>query len=420
MATIADIILEQGRSRANARRQEGNLKAGMWTSLADIVGGTIGQIQKDREEAPIRAQEAELRGLQLDRARAGQRIAANFKHLLSLDQPPTEAQIMEASADDPSQGIALIRELRSLEIDPMDQEEKKLRIRKLQQEIDQAALPKTEKLETVDTEGNVVTEFVVPEPGKSYPKPPDKLTYGGAHYEMVNGRRMLVRDASDGTVRDLKGNVLSGESIQPVPPAPGQSSPTYQAKEVLGNDDKPVMANYDAKTGKWIGPDGQPITNPRPVPSAMETQDARKFKQAAPILSAVSELSEKINTAQGVIAKLKGGVEKAKAQANYNDDVAEYEALISGFTPLVARALGHTGVLTQQDVDSVKALFPRPGDSKSLRDRKIERIKTIIGTLESNANPIQPNAPAPAAGVGRVYYDMNGNPVSEAANPVSR
>jgi hypothetical protein len=49
-----------------------------------------------------------------------------------------------------------------------------------------------------------------------------------------------------------------------------------------------------------------------------------------------------------------------------------------GFTPLVARALGHTGVLTEQDVQSVRALFPRPEDSKSLRDRKVSRLKGLM------------------------------------------
>ena len=134
----------------------------------------------------------------------------------------------------------------------------------------------------------------------------------------------------------------------------------------------------------------QPGDVPYRAPTAADTQEARKFRQATPVLNAVSELSEKINTQQGLLAKMAGGAAKVAAQANYNDDVAEYEALISGFTPLVARALGHTGVLTQQDVDSVKALFPKPGDSKTLRDRKIKRIKSILGELEQDAGGTLP------------------------------
>jgi hypothetical protein len=110
-----------------------------------------------------------------------------------------------------------------------------------------------------------------------------------------------------------------------------------------------------------------------------------KFSTAAPVLEGIKELSERINTQQGLIAKMAGGAAKVAAQANYNDDVAEYEALVSGFTPLVARALGHTGVLTQQDVDSVKALFPTPGNSKTLRDRKITRVESIVKKLEGGS-----------------------------------
>lgn len=163
---------------------------------------------------------------------------------------------------------------------------------------------------------------------------------------------------------------------------------SYQAKDVLNDQGQPVLANFDSRTGRYIDPaSGQPIRNPRPVPAAEALKDARKFKQAGPILDSVAELTERINTQQGIIAKMSGGAAKVAAQANYNDDVAEYQALIMGFTPLVARALGHTGVLTEQDVVSVRALFPKPGDSKTLRDRKIARIQSIVGQLESESKP---------------------------------
>lgn len=112
--------------------------------------------------------------------------------------------------------------------------------------------------------------------------------------------------------------------------------------------------------------------------SAEDQKKAQQFKSAVPVINAVSDLSEKINTLRGLTAKASGEIEKQKAKLNLNDNVAEYESLVMGFTPLVARALGHTGVLTEQDVQSVRMLFPRPEDSKSLRDRKITRLKGIM------------------------------------------
>lgn len=132
--------------------------------------------------------------------------------------------------------------------------------------------------------------------------------------------------------------------------------------------------------------------------SDTERQKLTDFKKVKPVLSSISELSERINTQQGVYAAISGGAERAKAKANLNDDVAEYESLVSGFTPLVARALGHTGVLTQQDVDSVRAMFPKPGDSKSLRNRKIKRLESLIGGVqaEMEAGTTQPIGGAPS------------------------
>lgn len=153
------------------------------------------------------------------------------------------------------------------------------------------------------------------------------------------------------------------------------------AKVVVDSPAGPLLLNRETgKTEAVIGPDGKPVGI---VPTANERMDSRKFTKAAPVLSGIAELSERINTAQGLYAKMAGGAAKLKAKANLDDDVAEYDALVSMFTPMVSRALGHTGVLTEQDVQSVKNGFPRPGDSKSLRDRKMKRLMGIISDLES-------------------------------------
>lgn len=118
------------------------------------------------------------------------------------------------------------------------------------------------------------------------------------------------------------------------------------------------------------------------IVSDSERQQMGQATKMAPVVASIAELSEKINTGQGALAKITGGAARLAAKANLDDDVAEYEALVSGFTPLVARAVGHVGVLTEQDVQSVRALFPNPTDSKSLRDRKINRLKQIIGQVQ--------------------------------------
>jgi hypothetical protein len=136
--------------------------------------------------------------------------------------------------------------------------------------------------------------------------------------------------------------------------------------------------------------------------SAGPTTEERNRKtaggRAAPVLSAISELSERINVNQGVAAKITGEVERKKAQANLNDDISEYEAVVSGFTPLLARAVGHVGILTEQDVQSVRQMLPSPGDSTKVRDRKIARINSLMG---GSSGESETGVPPPKSGTAQ-------------------
>ena len=58
---------------------------------------------------------------------------------------------------------------------------------------------------------------------------------------------------------------------------------------------------------------------------------------------------------------------------------------------MVARAVGHSGVLTQADVDSVRALFPQVGDNQALAKSKISRVKALLaGTSPAAAPAVAP------------------------------
>jgi hypothetical protein len=174
-----------------------------------------------------------------------------------------------------------------------------------------------------------------------------------------------------------------------------ENKPSGSSTVVVQGAEGPMWADKGGGARPILGPDGKPLGGRL---SATERMDARKFSKAEPVMKAVSELSEKINTGQGAIAKITGGVARAAAQVNLNDDVAEYQSLVAGFTPLVARALGHTGVLTQQDVDSTREVFPKPGDSKSLRDRKIKRIMSLLGEIEDATSGQSHETPSAAGG----------------------
>lgn len=121
---------------------------------------------------------------------------------------------------------------------------------------------------------------------------------------------------------------------------------------------------------------------------------AKGGPNVANIITQIETLSKKINTSDGgPMSRVTGALRSGMAAGQMDNDVSEYNALVEGMIPMVARAVGHTGVLTQQDVDSVRALFPRVGDNKVLANNKLARVKSLIGGGA-------PAAAAPAAGGG--------------------
>jgi hypothetical protein len=124
------------------------------------------------------------------------------------------------------------------------------------------------------------------------------------------------------------------------------------------------------------------------------TAKAQGPATVAAVLGEIDTLSKKINTGgSNPLTRIGGTVRSAAGAMNLDDAVAEYESLIAGFTPIVARAVGHTGVLTEQDVQSVRALFPKPGDSASLAHSKLARVRKLMAQIQpetgTGAGPLE-------------------------------
>jgi len=166
------------------------------------------------------------------------------------------------------------------------------------------------------------------------------------------------------------------------------AQPQYQRIETVDEAGNPVIQFMTPEEVRGMG---GIKTSPKTTAKASgpATVDA--------ILSEIQTLSEKINTsAGGPGANITGAIRRGAASANMDNDVSEYQALVEGFIPMVARAVGHSGVLTQQDVDSVRALFPRPGDNAQLSKNKLDRVKRIMQQMQSpEAAPVGRGA-APA------------------------
>lgn len=158
--------------------------------------------------------------------------------------------------------------------------------------------------------------------------------------------------------------------------APQQGpSPSYQRIETVDEAGNPVI---QFMTPEEVRKQGGVKTSPKTTAKASgpATVDA--------IMGEIEALSGRINTSDGgPMSNVKGALRRGAAAGNMDNDVSEYLALVEGFIPMVARAVGHSGVLTQQDVDSVRALFPRPGDNAQLSKNKMDRVKRIMQQMQS-------------------------------------
>lgn len=228
--------------------------------------------------------------------------------------------------------------------------------------------------------GQAYDESNAPIPGKT------TVLATGAPKPMSVDEQMAeaVRTKNAPEIQRLRG-IMGGNAA--ATRAPEKDS--FTSERVLTQDGTVAPAIFNSRTGQFYDPQTRQL-----MPNAMKVSDSgvtaleNKGKLAA-IVSRMNELSEKINTSEGVVATAKGAAAQQAAKVNLDNDVAEYEALVSVYTPIVARANGHTGVLTQIDVDSTKAGFPGPRDSKSLRDRKVDIMTTIqgAGNLTGKPNP---------------------------------
>lgn len=357
IGTLQDILGQQGQIQSQMALQRGQGAAAGWAGLAQAF---------NQYQQTVRAQQAQAAALA-----EKQREQQDAMAIKRLELGDKEAERKEQNR------IRLETEGRAKRAEAMSRAG-----------VTQPGVISSEMADALRDSGRVQIQDGVP----VLMRTPEQVRQAGLDLETKTERERLQHDREND---NLRMQAQLDESIRHNRVSEAKQ-PRALAREVVQGPNGPLLVDKETgRTEPIQGPDGQPL---KTAQSAAERMDSRKFQKSAPVLKAIGELSEKINVNNGLYAKLAGGAEKLKAKANLDDDVAEYEALVSGFTPLIARSLGHTGVLTQQDVDSVKAIFPRPGDSKTLRDRKVNRLLGIVSDLEQTE------------GVGNVAPGQKKNP----------
>lgn len=103
------------------------------------------------------------------------------------------------------------------------------------------------------------------------------------------------------------------------------------------------------------------------------------------VANTIKGLSEKINTF-GVAGRITGFLSRyIGGKAQYNEDIARYNAAREGFVSNVARTLGEKGTLAEGDVRRAIANLPTVNDTKGVAEGK---LKTLFSILEGTRSSI--------------------------------
>ena len=226
----------------------------------------------------------------------------------------------------------------------------------------------------------------------------EALTADPSSFEMSPEKRETLAGQAEGRAIQRDGHAITvrGQDLSAATARRGQDLSAATARR--GQDMSAATSAATQPLEEVIGPDGKPVLVRRSEavgkakPAAAGAAGAKAGPDVNAIMREIETLSSQINTASGGPgANLQGMVRRGLAAVNADNTVAEYEALINGMIPMVARAVGHSGVLTQADVDSVRALFPQVGDNQALAKSKISRVKALLaGTSPAAAPAVAP------------------------------
>ena len=448
--TMGDLLRLRGRNQADAELRAGEIQARMWSDLGQNIAGTMQGIQRERQEAPIRAQEAESRALALQGQRQqveqGERLNRQdtaFMALLEKQPNPDPREVMSIYGPQRgmqiAQGLSAFGELQSGAVKDARDTAGRLAIgaKSLTPQLRLSMWP---AIRGAAIKGGLGSEQDIPaEPSDDYLD----AVIGWATGEQPTQAKTPTREIK---VRNEDGS----ESIQIVEDAPGQTFTSAAAKPT--NIDDAIMAAFNGgnedEVKRLLRLKGQTAAATRAPekpedPLARRERELRvqkleadlrtamvgpstpaKLEAVAPVLDEIETLSKRIfTTDMGPVTNIVGAWRRGAAALNMDNDVREYRSLVRGFTPLMARAVGHNGVLTEQDVQRTEMLFGDVGflgtDNKTVADNKIARLKTIMvggGSDEEKAELRRlmgwdgGGPSAGGSGGGRVYYDADGNP----------
>lgn len=129
-------------------------------------------------------------------------------------------------------------------------------------------------------------------------------------------------------------------------------------------------------TGAGAG--SEPGAQVQPQAPAAIREQAVAFSQGKAVFDEIMSLAKKVQREHGVMAAIMAPAERAKAKTNLNNDLALLQSTLRGFSPMIARSLGHTGVLTDVDLERTESLIPGAGIDDTLAGQMIDEAVKLM------------------------------------------
>ena len=296
MASIAEILLAQGRQRANERRRKGELWGSAVSAIAEIPGNIYAQRIAEKQQQSQLDRQATLDARAEEAASERHQSFVNETEDRKAEIAKREAAQVAAQGYDAGLATATVQSWVKRGIVPADEgEQLTAQIqtpegRKLWFDKIGGVTPPIPKAPEPFTLGEGQTRFG-PEgqPLASVPKvlAPEKITFGAPQPLMVGGRKTIVRAGSDGKYYGPDAKELDPASIRPLPDR--EPVTTDRFMWAMGPDGKTKLMTPDEIRGAGAG---QP-----------ETADMRNKEAGRSLVSksinAIESLSRSIITKIG-------------------------------------------------------------------------------------------------------------------------
>lgn len=431
---IGDLLRRRGDLTAQALLRGGDVQAQLWSRIGQIGQGAVNDYVTEQREAPIRADQARLRSLNLQKA---EQEAAEPARLAKQDEALGQAIVDAMSADgelDPRPFVSIAGPKRGLDIATGLHEFRALSSGKVEtpqqsavrigaafkalktQELQQMFWP---QVKAAAVKAGLVTPEQFPD-AFSAEIPDALIAWGSGKAPDAPTRQKVERRNADGSTTI---EFVDPQTAGPITSAPlkadtewvtrgGQAVQIPKGTAQAGDRpyQPPSQAQGPQPSWQWVNRGGTPVHTNRPEPgdeplrapqntgdTAQDRQRNARTTAARDFLARLNELRTKINTKMGPAAGLTGLARRGGAKMGMDPDVSEYERIRAAGGRALAVAIMGAQNLSDADANAWANMLPDALTDEQTAGRLTTQVEAMLNGMTGSgpaAQPAQASQPA--------------------------